>query len=134
MKRYILCLIMVFMLCSCGKNDNNINIKDDGDYTTSSGIGVTVDKFYYEDGSSNVDLIIKNNNSYDVYIGNYVVNVYDKNDNLVGTFNPNFDDVLKAGGSVTQMFSTKDDYSDGYRFEYIFDDVKENTSEQYFSF
>lgn len=130
MKKYVLCLVMLFMLFGCGKNDNdiNINIKDSGKYTVS-GIDVTVDKFYYENGSSNVDLIIKNNNSYDIYIGEYKVNVYDKDGNLVGTFNPSFDDVLKAGDSVNQMFSMAADYSNGYRFEYVFDDVKENTSE-----
>lgn len=119
---------MLFMMCSCGKSDSGI--LDDGKYTTDSGIYVYVDSFSYEDGYSIVNLILKNNNDYDVYIGDYIVNVYDKDDKLIGVFNPNFDDVLKSGESTNQMFSTEADYSKAYRFEYKFDDVKENTEEK----
>lgn len=128
MKKFILCLVMLFMMCSCGKSDSGI--LDDGKYTTDSGIYVYVDSFSYEDGYSIVNLILKNNNDYDVYIGDYIVNVYDKDDKLIGVFNPNFDDVLKSGESTNQMFSTEADYSKAYRFEYKFEDVKENTEEK----
>lgn len=132
MKKYILCLIMVFMLCGCGNKIEervDIDISDGSEYTMDNGISVKVDKFYYMDSSSTVNLIIKNNNDYDVYIGKYDVMVYDKDNTLIGSFTPDFSDVLKANTEINQMFSVNDDYSDGYKFEYVFDDVKENTSE-----
>ena len=120
------------MLCGCGnKTDKlkDIDISEGSEYTTDSGISVKVDKFYYNDNSSTVNLIIKNNNDYDVYIGKYDVMVYDKDNTLIGSFTPNFNEVLKASSETNQMFSVNDDYSNAYKFEYIFDDVKENTSE-----
>ena len=62
------------MLCSCSKSINkeetinNINIDGNGEYTTDSGISVKIDKFYYKDNSSTVNLLIKNNNDYDIYV------------------------------------------------------------------
>ena len=133
MKKYILCLIMLLTLCSCGMdNKSNLDIDinsgisyDDKD----NGISTRVDKFYYKDNNSTMNLIIKNNNDYDVYIGKYSILVYDKDDKLIGSFNPEFNEVLPSGKETNQMFSTEADYSDAYKLEYVFDDVKENTKE-----
>ena len=131
MKKYILCLIMLLTLCSCGRNNkSNLDIDinsgisyDDKD----NGISTRVDKFYYKDNNSTINLIIKNNNDYDIYIGKYSILVYDKKDKLIGSFNPEYNEVLPGGKETNQMFSTEADYSDAYKLEYVFDDVKENT-------
>ena len=131
MKKYILCLIMLLTLCSCGRNNkSNLDIDinsgisyDDKD----NGISTRVDKFYYKDNNSTINLIIINNNDYDIYIGKYSILVYDKKDKLIGSFNPEFNEVLPGGKETNQMFSTEADYSDAYKLEYVFDDVKENT-------
>lgn len=129
MKKIILCFLMIFMLCSCAKDlkkeeVTNININVNKEYTTDSGISVKIDKFYYKDNSSTVNLLIKNNNDYDIYIGKYDVMVYDKNNKLIGIFTPNLNTVIIANTETNQMFSVADDYSRAYKFEYIFDDVK----------
>ncbi|MGN1341629.1 MAG: hypothetical protein ACI4VL_00165 [Bacilli bacterium] len=130
MKKIILCFLIAVMLCSCSKSINkeetinNINIDGNGEYTTDSGISVKIDKFYYKDNSSTVNLLIKNNNNYDIYIGKYDVMVYDKNNKLIGIFTPNLNTVIKANTETNQMFSVANDYSRAYKFEYIFDDVK----------
>lgn len=130
MKKIILCFLIAVMLCSCSKNINkeetinNINIDGNGEYTTDSGISAKIDKFYYKDNSSTVNLIVKNNNDYDVYIGEYSVMVYDKDNKLLGVYTLNMNTTIKSGEETNQMFSANEDYSNASRIEYVFDDTK----------
>ena len=135
MKKILLCLMFVLLLSGCGKdvNTNNekvledkkdINITQKEDTVGDTGLSVKIDSFYYKDNSSTVNLIVKNNNDYDVYIGEYSVMVYDKDNKLLGVYTLNMNTTIKSGEETNQMFSAKEDYSNASSFEYVFDDTK----------
>ena len=135
MKKILLCLMFVLLLSGCGKdvNTNNekvledkkdINITQKEDTVGDTGLSVKIDSFYYKDNSSTVNLIVKNNNDYDVYIGEYSVMVYDKDNKLLGVYTLNMNTTIKSGEETNQMFSTNEDYSNASKFEYVFDDTK----------
>lgn len=135
MKKILLCLMFVLLLSGCGKdvNTNNekvledkkdINITQKEDTVGDTGLSVKIDSFYYKDNSSTVNLIVKNNNDYDVYIGEYSVMVYDKDNKLLGVYTLNMNTTIKSGEETNQMFSANEDYSNASRFEYVFDDTK----------
>ena len=135
MKKILLCLMFVLLLSGCGKNVNtnnekvledkkDINITQKEDTVGDTGLNVRIDNFYYKDNSSTVNLIVKNNNDYDVYIGEYSVMVYDKDNKLLGVYTLNMNTTIKSGEETNQMFSTNEDYSNASRFEYVFDDTK----------
>lgn len=135
MKKIILCFMFVLLLSGCGKdvNTNNekvledkkdINITQKEDTVGDTGLSVKIDSFYYKDNSSTVNLIVKNNNDYDIYIGAYSVMVYDKDDKLLGVYTLKMDVTIKSGEETNQMFSTNEDYSSASKFEYVFDDTK----------
>ena len=127
--------MFVLLLSGCGKdvNTNNekvledkkdINITQKEDTVGDTGLSVKIDSFYYKDNSSTVNLIVKNNNDYDVYIGEYSVMVYDKDNKLLGVYTLNMNTTIKSGEETNQMFSAKEDYSNASSFEYVFDDTK----------
>ena len=135
MKKILLCLMFVLLLSGCGKdvNTNNekvledkkdINITQKEDTVGDTGLNVRIDNFYYKDNSSTVNLIVKNNNDYDVYIGEYSVMVYNKDNKLLGVYTLNMNTTIKSGEETNQMFSAKEDYSNASSFEYVFDDTK----------
>ena len=114
MKKILLCLMFVLLLSGCGKdvNTNNekvledkkdINITQKEDTVGDTGLNVRIDNFYYKDNSSTVNLIVKNNNDYDVYIGEYSVMVYDKDNKLLGVYTLNMNTTIKSGEETNQM-------------------------------
>ena len=135
MKKILLCLMFVLLLSGCGKNVNtnnekvledkkDINMTQKEDTVGDTGLNVRIDNFQYKDNSSTVNLIVKNNNDYDVYIGEYSVMVYDKDNKLLGVYTLNMNTTIKSGEETNQMFSAKEDYSNASSFEYVFDDTK----------
>lgn len=128
MKRIIIILFILLLVgCSGDKEETkpeNINIDDKIEAISDRGITIELDKFYYQDGYSTINLNITNNNDYTVYIGKYKVYVYDREDNLIGTFNPIFNASIRGGEKLSQMFSTEKDYSKAYRIEYELEEIE----------
>lgn len=130
MKKIILCLLTILLLVGCTKNkneeNNKVNITSDELEKTvlNEGISIKIDKFYYTDGYTTINLLITNNNDYDVYIGKYEVLVYDKNHNLLGIFTPIFDDNLESKTETNQMFSMEGDLSEAFSIEYKFNELR----------
>lgn len=128
MKKIIYVLLFVFLLTGCGKKNNNIpNTYDiqikDIEYNLEENVNVKLDKFYYQDSYTTVNLIITNNNNIAINIGRYIVYVYDKNDNLIGMFNPTLDTNIPANSSTNQMFSVNDDLRKADKIDYEFNNV-----------
>ena len=135
MKKILISIMLVLLLSGCGSNNNkndndvidykkDIIIEKTEDTIDDVGLSVKVDSFYYKNNSSTVNLIVKNNNDYDIYIGAYSVMVYDKDDKLLGVYTLNMNTTIKSGEETNQMFSANEDYSNASRFEYVFDDTK----------
>lgn len=135
MKKILISIMLVLLLSGCGSNNNkndndviddkkDIIIEKTEDTIDDVGLSVKVDSFYYKNNSSTVNLIVKNNNDYDIYIGAYSVMVYDKDDKLLGVYTLNMNTTIKSGEETNQMFSTNEDYSSASKFEYVFDDTK----------
>ena len=135
MKKILISIMLVLLLSGCGSNNNkndndvidykkDIIIEKTEDTIDDVGLSVKVDSFYYKNNSSTVNLIVKNNNDYDIYIGTYSVMVYDKDDKLLGVYTLNMNTTIKSGEETNQMFSTNEDYSSASKFEYVFDDTK----------
>lgn len=130
MKKIILCLLTILLLVGCTKNkneeNNKVNITSNELEKTvlNEGISIKIDKFYYTDGYTTINLLITNNNDYDVYIGTYEVLVYDKDNNLLGIFNPVFNDNLESKTETNQMFSMEGDLSEAFSIEYKFNELR----------
>lgn len=135
MKKLIISIMLVLLLSGCGKevnksdsdvkdNKKDIIIEKNEDTIDDVGLSVKVDSFYYKNNSSTVNLIVKNNNDYDIYIGAYSVMVYDKDDNVLGVYTLNMNTTIESKQETNQMFSTGEDFSNASRFEYIFEDTK----------
>ena len=129
MKKIVLSLFMILVLVGCTKEKNkdqiaNIDINNSKEEVEYENINIRLDSFTYKDGYSTINLLITNNNDYEVYIGNYTVKVYDEKDNLIGIFNPTFDSNIKPGYQTNQMFSVEADYRSAYRIDYEFNDIQ----------
>ena len=135
MKKIIISIMLILLLSGCGKevnksdsdvkdNKKDITIEKAEDMIDDVGLSVKVDSFYYKDNSSTVNLIVKNNNDYDIYVGAYSVTVYDKDDNVLGIYTLNMNTVIESKKETNQMFSANEDFSSAFRFEYTFDDTK----------
>lgn len=129
MKKIILCFMLILLLSGCGKKQiietkKDIEIIKKEDTVGNTGLSVKIDSFYYKDNSSTVNLIVKNNNDYDIYVGEYSVMVYDKDDKLLGVYSLKMDVTIKSNEEINQMFSSNEDYSSASKFEYVFDDTK----------
>ncbi|MDD6272426.1 MAG: hypothetical protein PUA90_02765 [bacterium] len=134
MKKITIIIFSIFLLVGCNskkeevpENNNAINdikINNKVENITPKGITVEVKEFYYKDGYSTVNLSITNNNDYSVYIDSYIVYVYDKEDNLLGIFNPKFDSTINKGDTANQMFSTNIDFTNSDRIKYEFNNIE----------
>ncbi|MGM9877017.1 MAG: hypothetical protein ACI33S_00045 [Bacilli bacterium] len=134
MKKITIIIFSIFLLVGCNskkeevpENNNAINdikINNKVENITPKGITVEVNEFYYKDGYSTVNLSITNNNDYSVYIDSYIVYVYDKEDNLLGIFNPKFDANINSGDTANQMFSTNIDFTNSDRIKYEFNNIE----------
>lgn len=74
-------------------------------------------KYIYDGEYTIVYMEITNNNDKGVYLREFVVKVYDKNNELLGEFNPNPDYLIESGKTNDLEFFTKRDLSSAFRME-----------------
>ena len=111
-------LIIIFLV---NKNSNNINnentINNLLDSKEVSNIVFTNIKYKYEDGLTIISMKMFNKNDKTVKLGEFIVNVYDKDNNLLGTLNPNLSDTIEKNKSNEIEFSKKEKYDNAYSLE-----------------
>lgn len=76
-----------------------------------SNIVFTNIKYEYKDNMTIVSMKILNKNDKTVKLNNFIVNVYDENKNIIGTFNPYVGGEIESNKSNNISFSIKEDYS-----------------------
>ena len=127
-KKYkILVVIIGIVLCALvyiffvnKKNDNVDNENFDNNLLASkevSNIVFTNIKYKYEDGLTIISMKMFNKNDKTVKLGEFIVNVYDKDNNLLGTLNPNLSDTIEKNKSDEIEFSKKEKYENAYPLE-----------------
>lgn len=128
-KKYkILVVIIVVVLCALvyiflvnKKNDNNITEETNNNNLSISkevsNIVFTNIKYKYEDGLTIISMKMFNKNDKTVKLGEFIVNVYDKDNNLLGTLNPNLSDKIEKNKSNEIEFSKKEKYDNAYSLE-----------------
>ena len=127
MKKIIYSIMIIILLTGCAKKNNNI-VKNNIDIDTADkeiyeNVNIKLDKFYFQEDYTTINLIITNDNDYTVNIGNYKVLVYDKENNLIGEFNPNLEENINPHSSTNQMFSIQDDLKGATKIEYEFTNI-----------
>ncbi len=93
-------LIIIFLV---NKNSNNINDENTINNILASkevsNIVFTNIKYKYEDGLTIISMKMFNKNDKTVKLGEFIVNVYDKDNNLLGRLNPNLSDTIEKNKS-----------------------------------
>ncbi len=111
-------LIIIFLV---NKNSNNINNENTINNILASkevsNIVFTNIKYKYEDGLTIISMKMFNKNDKTVKLGEFIVNVYDKDNNLLGTLNPNLSDTIEKNKSNEIEFSKKEKYDNAYSLE-----------------
>lgn len=111
-------LIIIFLV---NKNSNNINDENTINNILASkevsNIVFTNIKYKYEDGLTIISMKMFNKNDKTVKLGEFIVNVYDKDNNLLGTLNPNLSDTIEKNKSNEIEFSKKEKYDNAYSLE-----------------
>ena len=111
-------LIIIFLV---NKNSNNINNENTINNLLASkevsNIVFTNIKYKYEDGLTIISMKMFNKNDKTVKLGEFIVNVYDKDNNLLGTLNPNLSDTIEKNKSNEIEFSKKEKYDNAYSLE-----------------
>lgn len=111
-------LIIIFLV---NKNSNNINNENTINNLLASkevsNIVFTNIKYKYEDGLTIISMKMFNKNDKTVKLGEFIVNVYDKDNNLLGTLNPNLSDKIEKNKSNEIEFSKKEKYDNAYSLE-----------------
>lgn len=123
MKKVLLVLLVALFLTGCGSTkevENNITSDNITKEEVIEDITIKVDKFYYKDGYTTMNLFIKNGKEEEVYIDTYKVNLYDKEGNLIAVFNPKFDNIIKSNEEVNHMFSIQGDYQNTDKISFEF--------------
>ena len=111
-------LIIIFLV---NKNSNNINNENTINNLLASkevsNIVFTNIKYKYEDDLTIISMKMFNKNDKTVKLGEFIVNVYDKDNNLLGTLNPNLSDTIEKNKSNEIEFSKKEKYDNAYSLE-----------------
>lgn len=111
-------LIIIFLVNK--KNNNMDNGNPINNLLASkevSNIVFTNIKYKYEDGLTIISMKMFNKNDKTVKLGEFIVNVYDKDNNLLGTLNPNLSDTIEKNKSNEIEFSKKEKYDNAYSLE-----------------
>ncbi len=101
-------------------NDTNNNVIAD---ITISNILLSSIDYSYNDGYTDFDLNVKNNNKNSVKINNYIVSIYE-NDNLINIYNFNNDVVLESNQEYNMGFTINMEYLDKYQLKIEFPELE----------
>ena len=130
MKKILIVIVILLLLTGCNKKKlDKENEITDNDLKSevlleNEGLQLKIDKFSYEDNYTTVNIIVTNNNDYDIYIESYEVYVYDKNNTLLGKLVPKFDSIIEKKEKTNHMFGAEINLSNAHHIDYKFINIK----------
>lgn len=123
----VIVIIGIFVLVK-DKNNNNDN-KDnkilneiENELTKSKEVSnVTFSNIEYkiDKDTTIISMKIFNKNDKSIKLNEYVVNIYDKDNNLLGSMNPYMKEIIEANKSSEIEFSKKEIYKNAYSLEIL---------------
>lgn len=116
----IILLLLVFLFVILYFNRNSLVVNNNSGVVTERVVNniLFYDIVYtYDNEKTSVKMNIRNNNDKSVKIGVFTVKAKDRDDNVINTFVPVYNDVLESGGEGKVEFFIKDDISFAYSIE-----------------
>lgn len=123
----VIVIIGIFVLVKDKNNnndnkDNNISNEIENVLTKSKEVSnVTFSNIVYkiDKDTTIISMKIFNKNDKSIKLNEYVVNIYDKDNNLLGSMNPYMKEIIEANKSSEIEFSKKEIYKNAYSLEIL---------------
>lgn len=123
----VIVIIGIFVLVKDKNNnndnkDNNISNEIENDLTKSKEVSnVTFSNIEYkiDKDTTIISMKIFNKNDKSIKLNEYVVNIYDKDNNLLGSMNPYMKEIIEANKSSEIEFFKKEIYKNAYSLEIL---------------
>lgn len=125
----VIVIIGIFVLVKDKNNNNNNDNKDnnisneiENELTKSKEVSnVTFSNIEYkiDKDTTIISMKIFNKNDKSIKLNEYVVNIYDKDNNLLGSMNPYMKEIIEANKSSEIEFSKKEIYKNAYSLEIL---------------
>lgn len=123
----VIVIIGIFVLVKDKNNnndnkDNNISNEIENELTKSKEVSnVTFSNIEYkvDKDTTIISMKIFNKNDKSIKLNEYVVNIYDKDNNLLGSMNPFMKENIEANKSSEIEFSKKEIYKTAYSLEIL---------------
>ncbi len=123
----VIVIIGIFVLVKDKNNnkdnkDNNISNEIENELTKSKEVSnVTFSNIVYkiDKDTTIISMKIFNKNDKSIKLNEYVVNIYDKDNNLLGSMNPYMKEIIEANKSSEIEFSKKEIYKNAYSLEIL---------------
>ena len=123
----VIAIIGIFVLVKDKNNnndnkDNNISNEIENELTKSKEVSnVTFSNIEYkiDKDTTIISMKIFNKKDKSIKLNEYVVNIYDKDNNLLGSMNPYMKEIIEANKSSEIEFSKKEIYKNAYSLEIL---------------
>ena len=116
----ILIIFAIVLIVINNKKNNSVVEKQTNNLNDSkevSNVIFTNINYRVDNNVTIVSLKVFNNNDKDIKLNEYIVNVYDKNNKLLGTMKPIVKDTIKKRSFLETEFSIKEKYDNAYSLE-----------------
>ena len=119
----LILLICIIFLIFVFNNNHKTNINDINKNELSiskeiSNITFTNIDFSYENEETIIEMKIFNKNNNDIKLNEYIINIYDKDNNLLGTLNPVNNSVIEKNNNIFVKVSKKEKYDNAYSLDF----------------
>ena len=116
----ILVILIVITLVILNNKKTNLDVDKDNKLSLSkevSNVVFTNIKYSYEKEHTVISYKIFNKNDKDIKLNDYIVNVYDKNNKLLGTLEPVCESIIESNNYIFISTSKKEEYKKAYKLE-----------------
>lgn len=116
----ILVILIVITLVILNNKKTNLDVDKDNLLSLSkeiSNVVFTNIKYSYEKEHTIISYKIFNKNDKDIKLNNHIVNVYDKDNNLLGSLESVSESIIESNDYIFITISKKEEYKNAYKLE-----------------